>query len=65
MRLRVEVSLPNLPKPVYPSGGMHIHSPCFKLLSETSLFRITNAQSPDKRFKQASEDACNWLCFTL
>lgn len=41
MRLRVQVSLLNLPRPVYTSGRMHSHSPSFKLLLlETSPLEL-------------------------
>lgn len=58
MRLRVEISLPNLVRLECASATMHIRSSCFKLLLETSPLEFANALSPDRRSKQASEDAC-------
>lgn len=42
---------------------MHILSSCFELLLETSPLEFANALSPDRRSKQASEDACTGPAF--
>jgi len=63
MRLSFEISLPNLVRIVCASARMHIYSSCFKLLLETSPLEFANAPSPDRRSKQASEDACTGPTF--